>query len=271
MPDEVRAGFRDGKFTAADLAWRDGMPMWKPLGEVIDEIAPFAGEGVELPPPVVKQQDGPAWEQREQLGFFKALLETIRAVLLEPSATFAGMRPLGGLGSPLGFAVIVGTLGALANVLYQFAWTALGLPSGEQEAAFASAMFGSVLVIAIVVVLLPVLIAAGMFISAGLIHLSLMIVGGARKPFESTFRVVCYAGGATAILQLLPIFGAWIASIWTLVAEIIGLSEVHGISKGKAAFAVLLPLIVCCGLALVTVALLAFFGVAMASAATGAK
>lgn len=268
-PDEVRAGYREGKYLAADLAWRDGMAEWRPLGDVIDEIAPETGEGA--PPPVAAlKQDGPAWEQRDQLGFLKALLETIRAVLLEPTATFSTMRPFGGLWGPLAFAVIVGMVGAVANVFYQFAWTALGLvPQGDKEAAAAAAaIFGSGFVMIVIVVLMPLILAAAMFVSAGLVHLSLMIVGGARKPFESTFRVVCYAGGATAVLQLLPIVGAWVASIWALVAEIIGLAEVHGIGKGKATIAVLLPLIVCCGFVMLLVVAVIGLGLAGAAAAT---
>ena len=35
-PEEIRAGFREGKFVGTDLAWRDGMASWQPLSEVID-------------------------------------------------------------------------------------------------------------------------------------------------------------------------------------------------------------------------------------------
>ena len=42
-PEDVRSGYREGKFAGTDLAWRDGMPMWKPLSEVIDELAPDDG------------------------------------------------------------------------------------------------------------------------------------------------------------------------------------------------------------------------------------
>ena len=266
-PDDVRAGYRDGKFLAADLAWRDGMAEWRPLGDVIDEIAPGSIEGAPPLAPALKQ-DGPAWERRDQLGFLKALLETIRAVLLEPSATFSSMRPFGGFWGPLMFALIVGMVGVVASVFYQVAWTSLGmLPQGDKEAAAATAILGSGFAMIIVVVFMPVLLTAGMFISSGLVHLALMIVGGARKPFESTFRVICYAAGATSVLQLLPIIGATLASIWALVAEIIGLSEVHGIGKGKATIAVLLPVIVCCGLAILIAAAAIGLGVAATAAA----
>ena len=86
-PDEVRSGFQDGKFTATDLAWRDGMPMWKPLGEVIDEIAPDSAltEPGAVAPPIPVTADVFPWEQRAEKGFLHALLETIRLEPLRPS------------------------------------------------------------------------------------------------------------------------------------------------------------------------------------------
>ena len=246
-PEEVRAGFREGKFAGSDLAWRDGMASWRPLSEVIDEIAPEAPVDGAPPLPVAAAQSGLAWEQRAELGFFPALLETIRLVLLEPKAAFAAMKTVGGLGAPLFFFVLVATVGGAAGVFYQGVYSSLETAKTPQEQAFA-AMMTSTVTIGITIMLLPLLFAAVAFISAGVVHLALILVGGAKRPFEATFRVACYAGGSTAILQLLPICGAFISSIWNFIAMVIGLSEVHGIGRGRAALAVLLPSIVCCGL-----------------------
>lgn len=246
-PEEVRSGFAEGKFSGTDLAWHDGMPMWKPLAEVIDEIAPADAEGAPPPPPAA---DGPAWEQRAELGFFPAIVETMRGVLLEPSKTFSAMRLTGGLGAPLFFYVLLSTIGGLAGVIYQFVFQAVE-KSGSPEEQAVAAMMGSAVGIGVTIILLPVAVTIGAFVGSGLVHLSLMVVGGARRPFEATFRVLCYAGGSTAVLQLLPVCGALIGGVWALVAQVIGLSEVHGIGKGRAFVAVLLPMIVCCGLVFV--------------------
>jgi hypothetical protein len=37
------------------------------------------------------------------------------------------------------------------------------------------------------IILLPLFIAIGLFIGSALVHLCLMIVGGANQPFETTF------------------------------------------------------------------------------------
>jgi hypothetical protein len=250
-PEEVRSGFDEGKFAGADLAWRDGMPMWRPLAEVIDEIAPAGVEVV--PPPLV---EGPAWEHRASLGFLPALGETIRGVLIEPTKTFSTLRTTGGLGAPLFFYVLVSTVGGMTGVFYQAIFQSLE-KSGTPEQQAVSAMMGSAVGIGATIMLLPIFLVLGAFIGSGILHLALMMVGGAKRPFEATFRVMCYAGGATAVLQLLPGCGALIGAVWALVAQVIGLSQVHGIGKGRALVAVLLPAVLCCGLVFVLLAMVA--------------
>ena len=62
---------------------------------------------------------GPAWEQRAQLGSVKAGWETIKAVLMKPSETFATMKREGGLGGVLLYPVIFGSIGGIAGIVYQ--------------------------------------------------------------------------------------------------------------------------------------------------------
>jgi hypothetical protein len=245
-PGEVRAGYRDGKFTATDLAWRDGMPVWQPLSEVIDEIAPETG-AVAAPAAVASESAGLPWERRAETGLPGALLETVRLVLLEPSRAFAAMAPTGGFGAPLFFFVLVGSIGGLVSLLYQAVLNSIN-PGGTPEEQAVGAMFGSAAVIGGSIMFMPVFLAAIAVVTSAFIHLALMLLGGANRPFESTFRVVCYAGGATAVLQLLPVCGAFVATVWNFAAMTVGVATVNKIGKGRAAAAVLLPAVVCCGL-----------------------
>jgi hypothetical protein len=159
------------------------------------------------------------------------------------------MKQTGGLGAPLFFFVLLATLGGAAGVFYQSVYSSLESAATPEQQAVA-AIFSSTAAIGMTIMLLPLFLAAFAFVSAGLVHLALIVVGGAKRPFEATFRVACYAGGSTAVLQLLPVCGTVASSIWNFVCMIVGLSEVHGISKGRAIVAVLLPSIVCCGLAI---------------------
>lgn len=231
------------------------MPTWRPLSEVIDEIAPETSGAEQVVPALPVAAGGLPWEYRAETGFFAALLETIRKVLLEPKAAFNTMKQTGGFGAPLFYFVLLATIGGAAGVFYQSVYSSLEKGATPEQQAI-SAMFSSTATIGMTIMLLPILLAAFAFISAGLVHLGLMVVGGAKRPFEATFRVACYAGGSTAVLQLLPMCGTIASSIWNFVCMVIGLSEVHGISKGRAVVAVLLPSIVCCGLAIAAIAAL---------------
>ena len=198
------------------------------------------------------ERNGPAWEQREQLGIVKAGWETIKAVLLKPSEAFQTMKREGGIGSVLLYPVIFGSIGSIVGLLYQFliqmGTSSVAAQTAPQTPGFNSMMFagmtgGMMLIFAI---LMPAFVALGCFVGAGILHLSLMICGGAKQPFETTFRTYCYVQGSAGILQLVPLCGAMVSGIWALVCLCIGLSKTQEISVGKAVLAVLLPTVVCC-------------------------
>jgi len=91
-----------------------------------------------------------------------------------------------------------------------------------------------------------VFVAIGVFIAAAIVHVMLLLLGGARNGFEATFRVVCFSQ-ATSLVLIVPFCGQLIAPFWTLVIDVIGLAEAQRIGHGKAAAAVLLPIVlVCC-------------------------
>jgi len=228
------------------------MPTWRPLSEVVDEFAPDTSTGSEPAAPALPATAGIPWERRAEIGFFPGLFETIRAVLLEPSKAFSSMPITGGLGAPLFFFVLVGSVGGLAGFVYQAVLNAINPSTTPQDEAM-MALLGSTAVIGGSIMIMPILLAAVAFVTSALIHLALMVIGGANRPFEATFRVVCYSGGATAVLQLLPVCGAFAATIWNFIVMVIGISAVHKIGTGRAAVAVLLPTLVCCGLILAAV------------------
>ena len=146
---------------------------------------------------------------------------------------------------PMLFALIGGCAGAIVSVLINLGLNSLGFMADQQNAMFgmgAVGDFGLRLHSP-----LPVFVIVGIFIGSGILHLCLMIVGGARKPFETTFRVVCFSSGSTSLLSMIPFCGGLIAGVWNIVVEIIGVARSHEIETGKAALAVLLPIMVCCG------------------------
>jgi hypothetical protein len=88
---------------------------------------------------------------------------------------------------------------------------------------------------------------------AGLLHLSLIIVGGAKEGFEATFRVVCYSSGPE-LLNLIPAVGGIIGLVWKVYLTLVGLRKIHGITTMRAASAIVIPVLFTCGLAITVLA-----------------
>ncbi len=91
--EEIVAGLQSARFLASDLAWREGMPAWTPLGDWVE----FRDVGVPPPSPGVSPAPVPAaslipWEQGKSLGAFFA---TIRQAVASPSLLSTGRYAFG--------------------------------------------------------------------------------------------------------------------------------------------------------------------------------
>ena len=271
--EQIQKGLASGRFLLSDLGWKEGMEGWKPLSEFselsemsthesVDEPLPdLAGAGVAEAAVSQAGGEGLPWDNRQQLGLMPAFVETLKLVLFQPGYAFTIMRQQGGMMEPLLFALIGGLIGGIAATLWfrvmmgsMTGWVAM-MPPGSQaqmlDALKESAAFSAMLWI-------PLRVALAVFIGGGLLHICLMLVGGAHRPFETTFRVVAYCLGSIWILGVLP-FGGLVGSVWGLIVEVIGLAKAHDTQTGRALTAALLPMIACCGF---FIALGLFFSVA---------
>ncbi|HEY2625438.1 MAG TPA: YIP1 family protein [Candidatus Udaeobacter sp.] len=248
--EEVREGLRTGRFAPTDLGWRDGLANWQPLSQFTE----FGGAEPAAPPPQisaasvagpVEPRSGLPWDGRQTRGFFNAFVETLVMVLTKPDAAFRAMKIEGGLVEPLIYALIGGWLGGVVAFLFSLGFQSMGLFANRHNAfgMLTGMGLGSIAFI----ILLPVMIVIVLFIGAAIVHLCLMIVGGANKTFEATFRVLAFSQGSTGPLQMIPVCGGLIAGVWGLVVTCIGLARAHETETGRAVFAVFLPLVVCCG------------------------
>lgn len=217
--------------------------------------------GQDMPPPLPPSPAEPLpgstpWERRDSLGVVPALFETTKQVLLSPAEFFRQMPVSGGIGAPLGYAVIVGYLGVVVQALYQ---AVLNIGLGSAFAGFGDrSPFGRLapmmqggLGLGLQLVMGPILVVVGTFIVAGIYHLMLMLLGQAKRDFEATLRVVCY-GQAASIVLVVPFCGGIVSAVWRVVLGIVGLAEAHRIGHGSAAIAVLAPIVLiccCCGAA----------------------
>jgi hypothetical protein len=214
-------------------------------------------------PAVFSGRNKTPWEDRESVGFFTGLSRTVKETLFSPSDFFKRMPVTGGLTDPLVYALIVGMTG----LMFFYFWDIVlrdsmrNFMSAELLAASEQNVFRN-LGVSLAAVMTPFFLIFWLFVASGLLHLVLLAVRGARAGYEATFRVVGYSVSPFVLLAV-PVCGAPLTALWVMTIAVIGLREAHETSGGKAAFAVLFPFLLCCGL--FVLAILLFMGAVAAS------
>jgi hypothetical protein len=170
------------------------------------------------------------------------VLGTIRQVVFSPTAAFQAMRRDGGWAEPLSFAVLIGSLAVWAAQAWDMVTSTLlagisGMGAEEIVAANLTEIWFALFA--------PLLVCGATFFGAAIVHVLLLMLGGAPQPYETTFRVVCYSW-AVGVFNLVPICGVIIGAVWRVIVQIVGLREAQGVPTGRAAAAVLIPVILAC-------------------------
>jgi hypothetical protein len=199
-----------------------------------------------------------AWEDREKLGTFRAFTKTLKTLLLSPDRFFLRMPASGGYGAPIAFAWISWALSSVVTaaaygVLVGGIFAIMPLPEGD-AAPVGQVMAGFLLgsVAAVLVGIIPML-----FLWSLLLHVMTKIFGG-EGSFEATFRCHAYSSGVFA-LGVIPFVGLSVAQFYWVVLQIFAVKNAHRMSTGRAAAAVLILPVLCCGLFIAAeIGLLAF-------------
>ncbi len=266
--EEVQRGLDQGQFVPGDLGWQEGMETWKPLAEFpslrmpqprleTSSLAPVDQTSPDVPPPLAEQtlttidEDGPAWERRQQLGLFKALTQTWKEILFNPTVSFARMKTSGGFTTPFLFNLAMVIIWAFFTVIYRLLLTGMFAAAGSMlkdssNLLCISAGTSAFATIVILVIAIPMIVALN-FLNAGITHLCLALFKGTSKNYEATYRVICYSYSAW-IFALVPCAGGLVAGIWGLVSSNDWSLPVYKTETWRAAVGVLLPIFVCTGL-----------------------
>jgi hypothetical protein len=190
-----------------------------------------------------RETGAPDWECYGRLFNIPSFFITVKEVLFTPVETFAGLKKDSALFNAFLFGLVGGSVGALFSTFWSSLIGLFGfLPHDNEMMRF----LGNTENFIIALFITPVLTALGLFIISGMLHLCLMFTGGSNLQFYTTFKVFSYTHGATALLNIVPIFGSFVAFFWSIYINISGLKAAHKISFGQALFAVLLPLVLCC-------------------------
>jgi len=192
------------------------------------------------PPPAAPPAAVIPWEEPGR-SWLSAAIETVKLLIASPRAAYERVPVRADVLRPVLFALLLGWIGLLFSAMWELTVGDMirnmmpqsGQPSPPRLVYVIMMMFG------------PVVVAVGLLVSSALIHLGLMLVGGAKNGFVATLRAISYAQAAN-IAMVLPFCGSLIASVGLIVLQVIGISVLHRIPIGKAIVAVLIPLVACC-------------------------
>lgn len=179
--------------------------------------------------------DSHPWGQYRDLGLVRAFWDNTLQIITEPVAFFKKVDP----DSPIGGAVLYGVLIASLGHLMLFIWQSffrIGTPGPRYDLPAAAILLSSV-------VLVPLFVLLGIFLTAAILHLVLVGLGWSERPFGATVKVVSFAQVAS-LGNLIPLCGPLAGAVWGVILGVIGIRELHHQSTGRAVAVVLTPLLV---------------------------
>jgi hypothetical protein len=208
------------------------------------------------PPPIPPTPPAPPpaalpplpWEQ-SGYPFFAALFETTRLFLTRPREAYARSSPTVGNGRPLLYGSILSFVFNIVTATYEFlmrsAMDSMTMHGYMEKWLSAETSIPPVARLLGTIFASPFVIPLCILLVAGLVHLCLLLLGGAPGGFAATLKSLAYSN-APVFLAIVPVCGSIAGLIWGIVIGVIGLTVVHRISTGKAVAAILLPIFVCC-------------------------
>ena len=208
------------------------------------------------------------WEERKDRGRVSTFVASLVLLATSPRKFFEGTRVAAGWWGPLLFAGLVATLGVLLEGLV-ITVLALTLPDATLELVNRLELFGErvnvsglegspflqqilpFLGLQVLLLILPfvfVLSLLGPLISAGFLHLLLIVTRSPRpEGFRGTWVAACYAAGAF-LLTAIPVAGDILAIIGSAGLFAVGLHTLQGVKASRAALlTAILPLLLLVG------------------------
>jgi len=199
-------------------------------------------ECIKVVDPNISNQAGQVvWERRGEVGFLSALYATWLNLLLHPKKFFQDMPIKAGIGGPLLFALICGCTAVIAAALINTVAVLSGVTPPNMAAGAASKP-AMILSYVMLMALSPILVSAGIFVLAGIYHVTALMFGG-REGFNATFRVLSYTN-ALALFNIIPLAGPIFVTVYSLILFAIGFKHVQKMSTTRAVVTALLPMLV---------------------------
>jgi len=214
------------------------------------------------PPPM------PPWEYPETVGYLRAFFGTLSGVLTAPTRVFRSMHPTGNVLLAFSYALLVNFAAFLVAFIGQHLTGFSGARSMEgllrkmgagqimRPDGTSGLPFDPALLQTLRLWLVPILfgtaiigVVVSLLLQTAAIHLCLVLLGGAGRTFETTFRVMCYCQGSAAVFNAVPYVG-WIPALtWQFFCLLPALREQHGAPTSTVVLALLIApglMMLCC-------------------------
>jgi len=171
------------------------------------------------------------------------IVEKIKGFLFSPSETFDASKE-DTLGDAFKYYIILLLIPALLSaVIAAVAFSLFAGFFGMMLPGVMPALAGAGAAVAFIVFIYVLIAGAiGVLIGGLWLHIWVYLVGG-RKGLTQTFKALMYGATPSLLLGWIP-FINFLASIWALIVEIIGIRQLHEISTGRAVAAVILAIII---------------------------
>jgi len=160
----------------------------------------------------------------EKKNFVKEFGKNCLSIIKEPKTFFAKMPTSGGFKDPIIFLTTIIFLNLLVFLVFYIGILYVLLIFSPQE-------WGVFLFI----LLIWILSIASVFIVTSFAQFFIKYFGGVGS-YEATFRILAYSS-AVFVFSMIPLIG-WIACLWGIALTIIGIEQVHGLSRKKSIVAV---------------------------------
>ena len=208
--------------------------------------------------------------RHEDIRDWRGYLTDLGGVLFKPQAFFSSIPARGNIGRAMLLGIGWAAVGRLVQSVWAYGLFAdlyapfieqftmeFGQPMDIAELNsplyFIGGTFGSLIWIGVRLILATLVV-----------HLCLMIFGGANQGLEASLKGMAYSQAAY-IWSAVPLVGPWVAFVWWIVCATVALKNFHRTTTTKSLFAVLTPILVLVFFAVIVVIL--FFAL-LASAIT---
>ena len=173
-----------------------------------------------------------------------SFVETVRKVILDPSEFFSGVETTTAAKGPVIFAVACGMISALLGVLSEPLDPTIPSDASILQGFLSFAANNPGIAVALLVlglILLPLFALLGLYVTAVIQHLFVLIFVRQRRGFEATFRVAAY-GSAISLFSWIPIVG-YLVTLYGVYVYTMGLKKLHSTSTTRALLAALVPIL----------------------------